>query len=178
MKTCNALPPSVTYPSPQPTCAMGESCVNLYRREDVNRDGALLGVCAKSCNIYDPARATCAPYGTVPAVCVPTNADGRVVVSSDGTGVCVPQRTAVAQLGMPCDQSDPFKGASCGSGQICPPEGFDTAAVCTQLCDTSCTPGDAGIPPRCATQTSATCPAGKSCRAVTTTTGSRVGFCQ
>jgi hypothetical protein len=179
MRTCNALPPSVTYPSPQPACGMDESCVNLYRREDIGRDGALLGVCAKSCNVFDPAKATCANYGSVPAVCVPTNADGRVVVSNDGTGLCLPQRASIAQLDQPCDQTDPFKGAACGAGQVCPPAGVTTAAVCTQVCDTSCVSVDGGaVPARCSTQVNSMCPAGKTCRRVTTTTGSRVGFCQ
>ncbi len=179
LRACNSIAPSVTYPTPYPACNMGESCVNLYRREDINREGALMGVCTKSCNIFDPARSSCPAYGTVPAVCIPTNADGRVVVSNDGSGVCVPQRTSVAALGMPCTESDPFKGASCGAGQVCPPAGADAAPVCTQVCDVSCRPSaDAGVPARCATQMYANCPSGKTCRAVTTTTGSRVGFCQ
>jgi len=181
MRTCNALPPSVTYPTPYPQCAdpMNEACVNLYRREDTARDGALLGVCARKCNVFDPAKSVCPNYGAFPAVCVPTNPDGRVVVSGDGSGVCLPQRTTVAAVDMPCDQTDPFKGAACGAGQLCPPASFDVAAVCTRVCDTSCTPSaDAGVPARCATQVNSTCPAGKVCRGVTTTTGSRVGFCQ
>lgn len=176
LRTCNALPPSVTYPMPYPGCGMNESCVNLYRREDIGRDGALLGVCAKKCNVFQAGASTCGMIGTIPAVCVPTNPDGRVVVSSDGSGICLPQRETIAQLDMPCNQSDPFKGASCGPGQICPPAGFSTAAVCTQLCDVTCS--SANPPARCATQVNTTCPTGKTCRAVTTTTGARVGFCQ
>lgn len=176
LRTCNALPPSVSYPNPQPACGTDEACVNLYRREDVGRDGALLGVCTKRCNIFNPTQNQCGMYGSVPAVCVPTNADGRVVVSSDGSGICMPQRETVAPLGMACDQSDPFKGASCGAGQVCPPASYNVPAVCTQMCDVTC----AGMSPpaRCMTQVNTYCPSGKTCRAVTTTTGARVGFCQ
>ncbi|MBK7860174.1 MAG: hypothetical protein IPJ65_16475 [Archangiaceae bacterium] len=176
LRTCNALPPSVTYPSPQPACPMDESCINLYRREDTGHDGALLGVCTKKCNVFDAAKNSCANYGTTPAVCVPTNADGRVVVTTDGSGVCIPKRETTAALDMPCDQTDPFKGSSCGSGQVCPPAGYAVAPVCTQLCDTSCT--GTNPPARCATEVNATCPTGKTCRTVTSTSGARVGFCQ
>lgn len=179
LRTCNALPPSVTYPSPQPSCPMTESCVNLYRREDVGHDGALLGVCAKKCDIFDATQSQCPNYGTIPAVCVPTNADGRVVVSSDGSGICLPRRETIAALDAPCDETDPFKGAACGTGQVCPPAGVNVAPICTQVCDTGCSPRDGGsMAPRCATEVNALCPQGKTCRTVTTTTGARMGFCQ
>lgn len=180
LRTCNALTPSVTYPDPQPACGMNEACINLYRREDISREGALLGVCTRKCNIFDPAQSACPNYGTVPSVCVPTNIDGRVVVSSDGSGVCMPVREQTAALDMPCTEDDPFKGAACASGQVCAPAGFNVASTCTQVCDTSCTakPDGGSVPARCATQVNSTCPSGKTCRAVTTTTGARVGFCQ
>lgn len=176
LKTCNALSPSMTYPSPQPACGATEACVNLYRREDIGHDGALLGVCTKKCNVFDTMSNQCPMYGAVPSVCVPTNPDGRVIVSTDGSGVCVPQRETIAQLGAPCADSDPFKGATCGAGQVCAPGSATSAAVCTQVCDTSC--AVANPPARCASEPNANCPSGKTCKTVTATTGARVGYCQ
>lgn len=174
LRMCNANPPRAGY-VPQPACGTGESCVNLYRLSDPN-DNAVLGVCMKSCNVFDPARSTCAPIGSAPASCVPTAADGRTSVTPTGEGVCVPQQQTISALGQPCSQTDPFKGAVCDSAQVCAaaPTGGD--AVCTRVCDVEC--GVAGAPARCTTEVNATCPAGRTCKRITSTTGATMGFCQ
>jgi hypothetical protein len=173
LRMCNANPPHTGY-VPQPACGTGESCVNLYRLSDPN-DNAVLGVCMKACNVFDPARATCAPIGGTPASCVPTAADGRSVVTPTGEGVCVPQRQTIAALGQPCPEVDAFKGAVCDSAQVCASNGTSDP-VCTRVCDTEC--GVAGAPARCTTEVNATCPAGRTCKRITSTTGATMGFCQ
>jgi hypothetical protein len=176
MRMCNAQPPAFGFP-PQPECNMGEACVNSLRYQDPNSN-AVLGVCMNRCNVFDPMKATCANVGTSPASCVPTEASGELLVSLNGDGICVPQRPQVAALGQPCNETDPFKGAACASGQLCTSLNADEAAVCTALCDLDCNPTDGGTgPARCATEPNARCGSGKSCRRVTTTTGARVGFC-
>src|SRR5439155_4312752 len=94
-------------------CAASDAGMILYPREDVNNDGALMGVCVKRCNIFDPANNTCPTFGSTPGVCVPTSADGRLAVSPDGTGICVAQQMTVARLGEACAETDPFHGAAC-----------------------------------------------------------------
>lgn len=173
LRMCNANPPRVGF-VPQPACGTGESCVNLYRLQDSD-DNAVLGVCMKACNVFDPARSVCAPVGATPTSCVPTSADGRSVVTPTGEGVCVPQQQTVAQLGQPCAQVDAFKGATCQSGQVCA-AGPTGEPVCTRVCDTEC--GVAGAPARCSTEVNATCPAGRTCKKITSTTGAILGFCQ
>jgi hypothetical protein len=84
----------------------------------------------------------------------------------------------VAALGDPCSETDPFKGAACASGQICTALSAETPALCTAVCDLECNPTDGGAgPARCTTEPNARCATGKTCRRVTSTTGSRVGFC-
>jgi hypothetical protein len=180
LRTCNALEPSLKSPNPQPRCAhedAGEVCINLYKREDINIEGALLGVCTQSCNVFDPVSSQCAPYGTTAASCVPTDPAGKVVLSADGSGVCMPQQASTQTLGMPCSNSDPFHGAVCATGQLCPPPQPNAQPVCTQVCDTGCVAGDGGTPARCATEVNALCPGGKTCTRVTTTLNARLGFC-
>jgi hypothetical protein len=173
MRMCNANPPRPGY-TPQPACGTGESCVNLYRLSDPN-DNAVLGVCMKSCNVFDPVKSVCAPVGGTPTSCVPTSADGRSVVTPTGDGVCVPQQPTVAALGQPCPQTDAFKGAVCDSAQVCASSGT-ADAVCTRVCDVDC--GGANAPARCASEVNATCPAGRTCKRITSTTGATMGFCQ
>ncbi len=100
-----------------------------------------MGVCAPFCDVFSTTTSQCAAYGTTAASCVPTDPTGKVLVSADGTGVCLPQQPTIAALGQPCAQSDPFSGAVCATGQVCPPAQPDVAPVCTQVCDTGCTPG-------------------------------------
>lgn len=176
LKACNANPPSLGF-TPQPACDADESCVNLYRYTDPNNN-AVLGVCMKKCNVFDAATSTCAPVGTATTSCVPTMASGEIIVSSDGAGICVPQQATIAQPGAECTETDPFRGAACGSGQLCTSASLDELAKCTPVCDLSCIPSaDGGTPSRCATEPNARCSAGKTCKRVTSTTGAVVGFC-
>lgn len=176
MRMCNAQPPVLGFNS-QPACAATESCVNLLRYTDPNSN-AVLGVCMNKCNVFDPAKATCANVGTTPASCVPTEASGELVVTNTGDGICVPQRAQVAALGEVCNETDSFRGAACGSGQICTALSAEKPATCTAVCDLECNPTDGGVAPaRCATEPNARCGAGTACKRVTSTTGSRVGFC-
>jgi len=178
MRTCNANPARPGF-TPQPACGTGEACVNMYRYTDPN-DNAVVGVCAKTCDVFDSAKNTCANIGARPASCVPSTADGQLVLSLDGKGICLPQQSNVAGAGQPCDQLDPFRGAACGSAQLCAAPTLADPAQCLEVCDTTCTPpADGGsAPTRCATQPAATCASGKTCHRVTSTTGARVGFCE
>jgi hypothetical protein len=171
LKMCNAAP---TYPgfSPTPACDQDESCTNIYRLTDMN---AVLGVCMKKCNVFDPVKSVCSPVGSAPASCVPTPADGKAAISTDGSGVCVPQQQTLAQVGMPCATQDSFKGATCASGQVCAALNLNEAPVCNEVCDTDC--GNATPPARCATEPHANCAAGKKCTKVTSTSGATLGFC-
>lgn len=176
LRMCNAQPELNGFVS-EPKCGMDEACVNLLRYTDPNAN-AVLGVCMKSCNVFDATKATCANVGTTAASCVPTEASGELVVTLDGKGVCIPQRAAVAQPGETCGETDSFRGAACGSAQICTSLDADTAASCTPVCDLECNPADGGTgPARCSTEPNARCASGKTCRRVTSTTGARVGFC-
>jgi hypothetical protein len=182
LRSCNALEASRMYPNPLPRCAgedAGELCINLYKLEDINQEGSLMGVCTKQCNVFDPTSSHCAAYGSTAASCVPTDPAGKLVVTPSGDGVCLPQQPTVAQLGQPCTQSDPFHGAVCATGQICPPQQPDVPPVCTQVCDTSCAsaPDGGALPARCATEVNSTCPGGKTCTRVSTTLNARLGFC-
>jgi hypothetical protein len=172
MKVCNAAP---AYPGfvPGPACAADEECTNHYRLEDMN---AVLGVCAKKCNVFDPLKNTCANVGTTPASCVPTTADGKFVISTNGSGVCLPQQASIAAEGQPCNEQDPFKGATCGNAQICASLGVNSPAICYATCDTAC--DDTPAPARCATEPNANCTGGKKCTQVTSTTGAILGFCK
>ncbi len=172
LKMCNAATPRWGY-TPQPACGTDETCVNLYRLEDPN---AVVGVCMKSCDVFSTTAGTCADVGAVHASCIPAPADGRSLVSSDGTGVCVPQKETVAALGEACAETDAFKGAACASGLVCRVAAGSTTATCAQPCDVSC--AVASPPARCATEPNAACSAGKACQKVTTTTGANLGFCQ
>jgi hypothetical protein len=178
LRLCNANPPSRGF-IPQPACNAGEACVNIYRYTDPN-DNAVVGVCMKTCDVFDPVKATCAPIGTTPTSCIPTEPSGEVVLSSNGSGVCIPQQATVAGPHMACAETNPFRGASCGNAQMCVALSGDEVATCTPVCDLTCVPpADGGVAPsRCATQPNATCAGGKSCRRVTTTTGAIVGFCR
>jgi len=176
LKTCNANPGKPGFVS-QPACGTGESCVNLYRYTDPN-DNAVLGVCMKDCNVFSPTTSTCAPLGSTPTSCVPATADGQLTVSLNGDGICTPQQHRVANAGERCSTVDTFRGASCGSAQVCSSFAFNDAPTCMQVCDLSCNPTDGGMAPaRCATQPNARCAGGKTCRRASTTTGANVGFC-
>lgn len=177
LKTCNANPGKLGFTS-LPACGTGESCVNLYRYTDPN-DNAVLGVCMKDCNIFNPMSSTCAPIGATPTSCVPASADGQQALTLNGSGICVPQKPRIPAAGERCFDTDPFRGASCGTAQVCqPPVSFSNPPTCTPLCDLSCNPADGGMPPaRCMNQPNASCAAGKTCRRASSTTGATVGFC-
>lgn len=176
MRMCNAQPELNGFIS-QPACGTGEACVNLLRYTDPNAN-AVLGVCMKSCDIFDGTKNTCANVGTNPASCVPTEASGDFAVSLDGSGVCIPQRATVANAGEACSETDAFRGAACGSAQLCTSLNADAPASCIEACDVDCNPADGGTgPARCSTQPNARCSGSKTCRRVTSTSGARVGFC-
>lgn len=176
MRMCNANPPVGGFAS-QPACGAAEACVNLYRYTDPSNN-AVLGVCMKKCDVFDPAKSTCAPVGTTASSCVPTVASGESIVSADGSGVCVPQQQTISTVDGLCAQTDPFRGAACASGQLCASLDLGSLATCTAVCDTDCSPSDGGTAPaRCATSPAARCASGKTCRRVTATAGARVGFC-
>jgi hypothetical protein len=177
LRMCNAEPPALGYP-PEPACGAAEACVNMLRYTDPNTN-AVLGACMKKCNVFDATRNTCANVGTTPSSCVPTEASGELVVSTNGDGICVPQRPSAAgtTVGQQCAETDAFRGAACGSAQLCTSLNADTAATCTAVCDLECNPTDGGTgPTRCATEPAAHCASG-SCKRVTSTSGARVGFC-
>jgi hypothetical protein len=172
LPACNAAP---TFPgfNPTPACGADEACTNIYRLEDVN---AVLGVCMKKCNVFDPLKNVCANVGTAPASCVPTTPDGKFSVSTDGSGVCIPQQVTTATAGQPCAEQDSFKGATCASSQICASLDVNSPSTCYEVCDTAC---DGAAPPaRCATEPSASCTGGKKCTRITSTSGAIMGFCK
>lgn len=175
LRMCNAQPASLGYPL-EPACNADEACVNTLRYTDPNSN-AVLGVCMKKCNAFDAMKNTCANVGSNAASCVPTEASGELLVSTNGDGICVPQRPRIASIAQQCDEVDAFRGAACGSAQLCTSLDADTKATCTAICDLECNPLDGGIPPgRCATEPNARCTVG-TCRRVTSTSGARVGFC-
>lgn len=177
LRMCNANPPAPGF-TPEPSCNADEACVNLFRYTDPNNN-AVVGVCMKTCNVFNAMKNTCAPVGTQATSCVPTEASGEGIVTINGDGVCIPQQTAIAQPGADCAQTDPFKGAACGDGQLCAALSADEVATCTATCDLDCNPADGGTgPARCATEPNAHCAGGKTCRRVTSTTGSVLGFCR
>ena len=176
LRMCNAQPPALGFP-PQPECQTGEACVNSLRYTDPNSN-AVLGVCMKTCNVFDAMKNTCSNVGTTPSSCVPTQASGELPVTPNGDGICIPQRATIAAAGQTCAETDSFRGAACGSAQLCTSLDADTAASCTAVCDTDCNPADGGTgPTRCATQPAARCAGGTTCKRVTSTTGAHVGFC-
>ncbi|MBL8916712.1 MAG: hypothetical protein JNM17_38780 [Archangium sp.] len=176
LRMCNAQPPALGFP-PSPACNMDEACVNTLRYTDPNSN-SVLGVCMKKCNVFDAMKATCAPVGTNAASCVPTEASGELVVSNSGDGICIPQRPSINMIGEQCSETDSFRGAACGSAQLCTSVTADDSATCTGVCDVECNPADGGTgPTRCATEPNARCTGGKTCRRVTSTSGARVGFC-
>lgn len=176
LRACNARPPSIDYPTPEPKCLADETCVNLYRREDTNDDSAVLGVCMKKCNsfAYDGGDA-CPNLGATPTSCLPTDYTGRLLVSNNGDGVCMPQQSAIAQVDQPCAQPDPLGGAACASNQVCAPG--TGGAACRQVCDTRCNAGDGGMPAFCSAEHNAKCTGNKTCTRVTSTFNSFLGFC-
>jgi hypothetical protein len=98
------------------------------------------------------------------------------LVSLDGTGICAPQNTAVSGLDMPCNQTDPFKGAACNTNQVCATLDPTQPATCHAVCDTACIAPNP--PARCATEANSVCASGKTCTKVTSTTGAYLGFCE
>jgi hypothetical protein len=177
MRTCNAAPPVLEGHVQQPACGEKEACVNVYRMTDRDRN-SVLGVCMKSCNIFDSATSACSDVGAAPANCIPARPLGDLPLSTDGAGVCIPQQKAIAAKGATCPDSDPFHGATCGVGQICATQSGDDVNRCTALCDLSCSPSDGGaVPARCATQANAKCSDGKTCKQVVSNSGARIGFC-
>ncbi len=172
LKTCNAAEPRNGI-TPTPACGSDEACVNLYRLEDPN---SVLGVCMKTCNVFSANAQSCANYGSSAASCVPTSFNGRSTVTTDGAGVCIPQKASIAGAGDFCAETDPFKGAACGNGQICAPGAGSDKPTCSPACDTGC---DAATPPaRCATEPNAHCAPGKTCTKVTSASGATLGFCR
>ncbi|MBL9038312.1 MAG: hypothetical protein JNG84_07360 [Archangium sp.] len=176
LRMCNANPPKFGI-FPKPACGADEACVNTSRYTDPN-DNSVLGVCMKNCNVFDAATATCANVGVTPTSCVPATPDGEFLVSARGAGICVPQQTLIASAQQPCNETDPFRGAACASGQVCTSLNPDDPSTCVTLCDTTCNPTDSSTAPaRCATQPNARCTTG-TCRRASSTTGSTVGFCR
>lgn len=176
LRACNAQPPALGF-SPQPECHSDEACVNSLRYTDPNSN-AVLGVCMSKCNVFDPVKSACSNVGSTPASCVPTEASGELVLTTNGDGICAPQRAAISSTGTPCAETDAFKGAACASGHMCTSLDPDAKATCTAVCDLECNPTDGGVAPsRCATEPNAKCASGKTCRRVSSTTGARVGFC-
>lgn len=177
MRSCNANPARPGF-DPKPSCGSDEACVNLYRYTDPN-DNAVQGVCMKRCSVFDPLNATCSNFGTVPTSCVPAPPSGDFIVSTNGNGICMPQQVSIAAAGAACSERDSFKGAACGSAQVCIAPGGGDNTICVQVCDTSCNPPDGGTAPaRCMTEPNARCPTGKSCVKRTSTTGATLGFCE
>ena len=177
LRMCNANPPKFGI-EPTPACNTGETCVNQYRYTDP-RDNAVVGVCMQSCNVFDPAKYTCAKVGTTNTSCVPTSGNGVISPTTDGSGLCVPQNVTVAALGASCNEVDPFRGAACGSGQLCTSRTLEEHASCIAVCDTSCSPNDGGTgPSRCLTEPNGRCAAGTTCKHITSTSGTVLGFCE
>lgn len=176
LRMCNAnpAPPGVTL---KPSCHADEACVNLYRYTDPSNN-AVLGVCMKQCDVFNAAKNSCANVGTSKTSCVPTTASGEAALSAGGAGICVPQRSTVAATGATCAGTDPFKGASCGSGELCTSTDLGNLATCTKVCDVDCANDGGTLPARCATEVNAQCGAGTTCRRVSSTSGARLGFCQ
>ncbi|MGV3626002.1 MAG: PA domain-containing protein [Archangium sp.] len=176
LKTCNAQPPAFGY-DPRPECAADEACVNTLRYTDPNSN-SVLGACMKKCSVFSADAGTCAPVGTTPASCVPTQASGELPVSLDGSGICIPQRASISQPYATCGETDSFKGAACGNAQLCIGIGETGTASCTPVCDLSCVVTDGGtVPAGCASRPNGLCAAGKTCTRRTSTFGARVGYC-
>lgn len=171
-KMCNAAEPRLGF-APQPACGADEACVNLYRFEDPN---AVAGVCLKKCDVFSLTKSSCADYGSAKASCVPVSPDGRAAVTTDGSGICIPQKPTVANAGESCAEVDPFKGASCAAGMVCAARSLSELPACEQPCDLDCTLSNP--PARCSTEPNASCPSGKSCTRVTSTSGAILGFCR
>ena len=177
LRMCNANPPKFGI-TPTPACSTGETCVNQYWLTDP-ADNSVAGVCMRSCNVFDPAKSICAKVGTTDTSCVPASGNGSFPITQDGSGLCVPRRATVAALGAVCGEVDAFRGAACGTAQVCTSPNLDAAPKCTGVCDLSCNPADGGVvPARCATEPNARCAAGMSCRRITSTTGAVLGFCE
>ncbi len=183
LKTCNATDPAPANPTPQPACGASEACVNLYRQEDPT---SVLGVCMNTCSVFTSGTNNgCANYvngaTNTPASCVPVPATGRSLVTLDGSGLCIPQKATVATAKQDCAETDPFRGASCASGQLCTAANTVTdSPKCAQPCDLGCVDkADGGaLPARCATEANARCSGGATCAKLTSTTGVTLGFCQ
>lgn len=176
LRMCNANPPKFGI-TPEPACKADETCVNQFRYTDPS-DNAVLGVCMKSCNVFDPMKSTCAKVGTTNTSCVPTTGNGSLLVTTTGAGLCVPQQATVAVAGANCNEVDPLRGAACGSGQVCTSRTLDARATCVQACDVRCSPNDGGTgPSRCDTEPNGRCASG-TCKQISSTSGAIVGFCQ
>lgn len=170
LRTCNAQPQKPGF-EPLPGCGTDEACVNVYRYLDPDNNSTL-GACMKTCNVFDASQ-VCLPYGTNPSSCVPTGPTAGAFVSASGSGLCIPQQATVGQPNGACAEPDAFKGASCGSAQLCTAIDDDDAPTCIGVCDLDCTL--ATPPSRCATEANARCTGGKAC--TFGTNGSSVGFC-
>lgn len=166
LRMCNAVPP-VGGHVPMPACNSDEVCANVFRVQD-SANNAVEGLCMKKCDVFDPAKKSCADVGTVHASCVPTGADGFTSASPDGKAVCIPQMATIAGLGAECVSTDPYLGAACGNGQLCSASNSTTKPVCLEVCDLEC--GDGGACARCS--------GGKTCTRVTSTSGARMGLCK
>lgn len=157
-------------------CNTGESCANIYRIEDFNTE---VGVCLQDCSVFSTAPDYgCTALGSTPSSCVPTSPSGTQVVSTDGSGICIPQIANAAAEGQQCALTDPLEGAACQTGLVCTLIGGEANPRCVKPCDVGCIPSaDGGTPDRCDTEANATCGAGQECTRVTGTTGALVGYC-
>jgi hypothetical protein len=176
-RMCNANPASGGF-TPEPSCGAGEACVNLYRQTDPNNN-AVVGVCLKTCDVFDAARSACALVaGHIPTSCVPTAASGEALVSPTGAGVCVPHHPDQVGPHAACRPVDPFRGAACGDAQLCQSTGATAPATCLPVCDLECSPVDGGAAPaRCATEPSARCEGAATCHPSSSSPRARVGLC-
>lgn len=168
---CNAAPGGPGF-VPQPGCSTGEVCVNIHRQQDTNSN---VGVCMKECNVFVSGEQTCAAYGSNAASCVPTDPQGNVIVTGDGSGFCAPQKATVANAGQACSETDAFKGAACANGLVCM-SALGSAPSCEQPCDLACAATPA--PTRCGTEPNATCSGGKTCTAINSASFGVLGICR
>ncbi len=183
LRACNAQPPEFGF-TPEPACNAEEVCVNTLRYSDPNNN-SVLGACMKRCSVFSADAGTCDDLvavdggATISAVsCVPTQANGELSLSLDGTGVCVPQRPTISAPGEACDETDPFRGAACDDGQLCTSAGnVNQPPRCVEVCDLACAPLNGTPPADCATRPHALCSGEKTCTRVSSTTGAQVGFC-
>ena len=176
-RMCNANPPSGAGTS-EPSCEAGEACVNLYRYSDPNNN-AVVGVCLKTCNVFDAGPGGCPLVGGhIPTSCVPTSPAGDGLLTVSGEALCVPQHPDAVGPHAACAPADPFRGAACGSAQLCHAIDPTEPPTCLPVCDLDCDPVDGGAgPQRCASEPSGRCEGGTSCHRVSSSPSARVGFC-